>query len=63
MCHLRLLAFAEMIGREGSSRLHHSDHQFSREACVGSFATPRAAMHHRLPRFESRFTHGTICQI
>jgi len=24
ICHLRLLAFAEMIGREGSSRLHHS---------------------------------------
>jgi len=37
--------------------------QFSREACVGSFAIARAAMHHRLPRFESRFTNGTICQI
>jgi len=27
MCQLRLLAFAGMIGREGSSRLHHSDQE------------------------------------
>ena len=27
ICHLRLLAFAGMIGREGSSRLHHSDQE------------------------------------
>jgi len=27
MCHLRLLAFAGMIGREGSARLHHSDQE------------------------------------
>jgi len=27
MCHLRLLAFAGMIRREGSSRLHHSDQE------------------------------------
>jgi len=27
ICHLRLFAFAGMIGREGSSRLHHSDQE------------------------------------
>jgi len=27
ICRLRLLASAEMIGREGSSRLHHSDQE------------------------------------
>jgi len=27
ICHLRLLAFAGMFGREGSSRLHHSDQE------------------------------------
>ena len=45
MCQLRLLAFAGMIGRQGSSRLHHSDQEMGdpsvpRDACS---AQPRSS--------------------